>query len=269
MTTLIQEIINVFKKQGNRWMDYNEIYNFMDKSLFGPNKYGERGKKNIVYRLILGNEIFDEDPNFRPKKFKLKSHILQQKDVDEIERVYSTGDVKIFTNSTQFEEVKFSHEDEFETEVKNNYKLIFGSDAVYYDIKTKIGKRICDAIVFNPQTKKVYVVENELFIHDLYGHIVPQIIDFFNGMKDEKTKQNLKYEVSWEKDHKLPIIESIDRGNYDIIVIIDRITFKIEDVQRNIRELLKHFVENTNVDIIFKEFNVFIDENKNKIFRIK
>lgn len=77
--------------------------------------------------------------------------------------------------------------------------MIFGPDAAYYDIKKKIGKRICDAIVFNPKTKRLYVVENELFIHDLYGHIIPQIIEFFNGMRDEETKNNLKFNVAWDK----------------------------------------------------------------------
>lgn len=269
MATLLQEIIGILKKKDNQWLDYNEIYDLMNKSLFGPNKHGERGKRNIVYRLIVGNPLFEIDDNFRPKKFRLKQHVFKEKDVAEVETVYSTSETRIFTKDNNYEEVLFTEEDDFENEIRDNYKLIFGQDAIYYDVKRKIGNRICDGIVFNPKNKKVYIVEAELFIHDLYGHIVPQIIDFFNGMKDEKTKQSLKYEIEWKKDDQLEIIKAIDKESYDIVVVIDRITFKIEDVQKNISELIKHFVKNKDVNIIFREFNVFIDKDKGRIFRVK
>jgi len=269
MVTILQEIINVFKKKGNAWLDYNEIYELMNKSLFGPNKYGVRGHKNIVYRIILGNPLFDVDPNFKPKKFKLKQQVFAEKDTSEVETVYSTSETKVFANDDIFEEVQFTEEPDFEKEIKENYKFIFGPDAKYYDVKSKIGNRICDGIVFNPKNKKVYILEVELFIHDLYGHIVPQIIDFFNGMKDEKTKRALKYNIEWEKGDELSIIKTIDEENYDIVVVIDRITFKIEEVQNNISELIKNFVKNKDINIIFREFNVFVDKNQNKIFRIK
>lgn len=272
-TTQIQEIIRVFKKEGNRWMDYNEIYERMDKSLFGPNKYGESGHRRMVYRYLLGNEMFDEDPNSRPKKFRLKSHILGREDIAEVERVYSTGEIKLFSQGRQFSEVKFSHEDEIENEVKANYKFIFGPDSVYFDIKKKIGRRICDGIVFNPNTKRLYIVENELFIHDLYGHIVPQIIEFFNSMRDSETKERLKYDIEWEKhipkEKVLDIRECIDKSLYDVVVIIDRIGFETEQAERNISELAKHFVGDKNIEIVFREFNVFVDEKGTKIFRVR
>lgn len=266
--TILQEIIKVFRKENNAWLDYNEIYDLMDKSCFGPNKYGERGKRNIVYRLILGNDLFDVDENSRPKKFRLSSIAIEEKDIDEIENVISTGETKIFINNTVFEEIKFSYEKDYEREIVDNFKLIFGKDAVYYDIKKKVGDRICDGIVFNRKNKKVYIVEAELFTHGLWEHIVPQIIEFFNGMKEEKTKHRLKYDVDWKEQDKLAIIEAIDNQNYDIMVIIDKITFEIKSVQKSISELIKNFVKNKKVDILFKEFNVFINEEQNKIFRI-
>ena len=269
MVTILQEIISVFKKKNNSWLDYNEIYDLMDKSLFGPNKHGERGKRNIVYRLILGNELlFDEDTNHRPKKFRLKTHIMKEKNLTEIETIYSTGDTKIFSENNKYEEVKFTYEADFEKELKENHKLVFGEDTIYYDIKKKLGDRICDAIVFNPKTKKVFIVEAELFTHSLYGHIIPQITGFFNAMKDEQTRHKLKYDIDW-KEHKLNIIEALDKSDYDIIVVIDRITFEIKETKKNISELIKNFAKHKKNEIVFKEFNVFIDENQNKIFRVK
>ena len=64
---MIDNIVNIFKDEINIWLDYNEIFERMDKSLFGPNKHGERGKRNIVYRILLGySDLFDVDENFRP-----------------------------------------------------------------------------------------------------------------------------------------------------------------------------------------------------------
>lgn len=271
--TQMQDIIRVFKRNGNRWMDYNEVYAQMDKSLFGPNKGGELGKRRIVYRYMLGNDIFDEDATSTPKKFRLNPTILKRGDPSELERVYSTGNIMLFNEGRQFSEVQFSDEEMLEDEVKANYKLIFGPEAVYFDIKKRIGKRICDAIVFNPKTKRLYVVENELFIHDLYGHIVPQIIEFFNAMRESDTKEKLKYDVKWEekvvKDDVIEIMKCIDKSIFDVVVVIDRIGFKIEDTEKNISELARHFVGDKDIKIVFREFNVFIDDKGKKIFRVK
>lgn len=88
-------------------------------------------------------------------------------------------------------------------------------------------------------------------------------------MSNEKVRHKLKYEIEWEEKHKLPVIEAIDNGNYDIAVVIDKITFQIDEVSKNISELVKHLVQNKRTKIIFKEFNVFIDEDQNKIFRLR
>lgn len=50
---------------------------------------------------------------------------------------------------------------------------------------------------------------------------------------------------------------------------MDRIGFEIEAVQRNISELAKHFVRGKEIGIIFREFNVFVDDEGKKIFRVK
>lgn len=135
-------------------------------------------------------------------------------------------------------------------------------------MRKKIGERICDAIVFDEELSKVIVVENELFSHDLWGHIIPQIIEFFNGMNDEETRMNLKYKIDWDDNHKLPIIEAIDKNNYEIMIVIDRIDFNIKKAKKDINELLKHFVKNKNIEIIFKEFKVFISSEEQKIYQV-
>ncbi|MCG8570528.1 MAG: hypothetical protein MJB14_10350 [Spirochaetes bacterium] len=264
---LIDEIVNVYEKKGNEWLDYNEIYEQMDKSLFSKNKHGERGKRNIVYRILLSYEnLFDIDDKYRPKKFRLSS-TKSQNEVN-TEKKYSTGESKIRVDRIQYNEIEFSIESDFEEEVKSNYQFIFGENSYYYDIKKKIGNRICDAIVFDEELNKVIIVENELFIHDLWGHIIPQIIDFFTAMLDDKIKMNLKYNVKWNDNHKLPIIEAIDRQKFDIMVIIDKINFEIKKARRDINQLIGHFVQNQEIKIYFKEYRVYINDSAEKVYFI-
>lgn len=76
--TIISEIFKVFKKKGNSWRSYTEIYALMDKSVFGKNKYGEQGKKNIVSRMISDNTDFRVNKKSYPRKYKLKSSTLRR-----------------------------------------------------------------------------------------------------------------------------------------------------------------------------------------------
>ncbi|HII16217.1 MAG TPA: hypothetical protein HA362_07990 [Nanoarchaeota archaeon] len=265
----IQAIINVFKKNKNKLLDYNEIYEQMDKSVFGSNKWGVQGQKNIVYRLMLGNPLFEINENYIPKKFKVRLNVLKAKDLPGVENIYSTGDTSIFVDNKKFEEVKFPSEKDFENEIKSNHELIFGKNTSYYDIKSKVGNRRCDGLVFDPKNKRGYIVEAELSIHSLYGHIIPQIIDFFTNMKDAQTKDDLKWGIPWKKNEKLDIHEAIDKERYDIIVILDKINFETDEAKNNIAELIKNFVKNKDMQILFREFNVYLGPKKKKIFRVK
>lgn len=265
---MIDAIVEVYKSNANAWLDYNEIYERMDKGLFGPNKHGERGKRNIVYRLLLGySDLFEVDEKFRPKKFRLALEPGDQKDL-ELKAKYSVGESTIYLNNKKYEEIAFSLEQDFEEEVRDNHKLVFGEKSSYYDVKKKIGSKICDALVYDEELGKVLVIENELFIHDLWGHIIPQIIEFFNGMNDEQTKMNLKYKVDWNDSHKLSIIEAIDKASYEIVVVIDRLTFDIKKAKRDINELVKHFVRNKDIKIHFKEFKVFVSDEGEKLYQV-
>jgi hypothetical protein len=265
---IIDHIINVYKNHSNEWLDYNEIYKNLDLSIFGPNKHGERGKKNIVYRLLLNYpDLFEIDENYRPKKFRLAINETEHEDVN-TKKKYTLGESILFHNDQVFQEVAFSIEDDFEQEVQKNHKYVFGEKSYYYEIKKKIGSRICDGFVYDEELGKLLVIENELVIHDLWGHIIPQIIEFFNGMNDEKTKMKLKYEVNWKEEHKLSVIEAIDKSLFEIVVVIDQITFDMKKARKDINELVKHFTRNKEVRIYFKQFKVFTSNTDEKIFQI-
>lgn len=265
---IVDAILEVFERENNKSLDYNEIYSKIDKSIFSDNKYGERGKRSIIYRALSGNnDIFSADKNSRPKKFYIVPSNRRYRKT--VEGKYNFGESFLYLKDDIYKEISFPLEDDFENEVKNNYKLIFGKDSYYYDIKKKIGRRICDGLVFDKASNKVIIVENEIFIHDLWAHIVPQIIDFFNEMKEERNKNTLKYDVLWNKSHKIKIYEAIDRGNYDIAVVIDKIEFETKKVLYNIRELTRRFNGGNGVHIYFKEFKTYSNERNEKVYLVQ
>lgn len=270
--TQIESIIKVFTDNSNPWLDYNEIYEKMDQSLFGKNKNGVQGKKNIVYRQIIGKiDLFDVDENFRPKKFRLKSSDGKVDDSYIKKQIkYSFGDSKLFIDNQEYKIVEYEKEEQLEREVVENYKLIFGNNSIYFDVKKKLGPRICDGFVFDKDLNRFIVVENELCIHDLWGHIIPQIIDFFNALKDDTVKTKLKYDVEWNlsPSDQVSMIKAIDKMNFDIVVVIDKITFDISEQKKAISQLCAHFNGNADININFKEFKTFQNESGKKVYLV-
>lgn len=270
--TQLESIIKVFTDNSNPWLDYNEVYEKMDQSLFGENKNGEQGKKNIVYRLILGKiDLFDVDENYRPKKFRLKSFCGKVDDSFIQNQIkYSYGDSVLYIDSVEYRIVEYAKEEQLEKEVVENYKLIFGNNSIYYDIKKKLGPRICDGFVFDKDLNRFIVVENELCIHDLWGHIIPQIIDFFNALKEDSVKTKLKYEIDWKlsPSEQVQMIKAIDKMQFDIVVVIDKITFDISKQKQAISELCGHFNGNADININFKEFKTFQNESGKKVYLV-
>jgi hypothetical protein len=270
--SILSSIIEIFEKNGNTWLDYSEIYSKLDPNLFGPNKNGEQGKKNMVSRHLVGNtDLFDVDENFRPKKYKLKTqdgNINAQFINTQVK--YTYGDSKIILKNNEYMILEFSSEEDFEDEVMENYKMIFGDNSIYVDIKKKLGSRICDGFVYDKNLNRLIIVENELCIHDLWGHIIPQIIGFFNAIITEDTRTKLKYDINWgiTDSEKLMLVQSIDKSEFDIVVVIDKMTPEIINQQRSINKLISEFAKSKNINIYFKEFKIFINESNEKIYQI-
>lgn len=111
-------------------------------------------------------------------------------------------------------------------------------------------------------------MENELAKHDLWSHIIPQLNGFFIGLKDEKTRNNLKYKLDWG-ENELNAIKAIDKSKFDIIVVIDRITFNIREESKRINRYVKGFNKGSKTKILFKEFRVFVSENEHEIYHVE
>jgi hypothetical protein len=270
--SILASIIEIFENNNNDWLNYSEIYSKLNPNLFGFNKNGDQGKKNMVSRhLVINTDIFDVDENFRPKKYRLKTQngIINQQFIN-TQIKYNYGDSKLILNTTEYKLIEFSTEEDFEEEVIKNFKMIFGDKSIYIDIKKKLGNRICDGFVFDKALNRLIIVENELCIHDLWGHIIPQIIGFFNGIKEESVKTKLKWEINWgvNDTEKLMLIESVDKSDFDIVVVIDKITSEIINQQKSISNLVAEFAKNVNIRIYFKELKIYENDKKEKIYQV-
>lgn len=264
---LIDEIIKVFNNNHNKWMSRTEVYNYIDKSVFGENKRGIEGYKNMISRDLSQRytNLFEEDDSGKPKKYRLLT--TNSKEIN-LNKKYSVNDIKLFIDNNIYEEIAFDSESEYEEFVKKKYKIIFGEHTQYYDVKKAVGKRICDALLYDNDLDRVIVVENELSKHDLWSHIIPQLNGFFIGLKEEETRNNLKYKIDWG-DNELNAIKAIDKFNFDIIVVIDRITFNIREESKRINRYMQGFNKHNKTKILFKEFRVFVSQDGHEIYHVE
>lgn len=88
-----------------------------------------------------------------------------------------------------FRQKEYHNEKDFEQAVIHNYKYIFGTDTVYIDIKKRIGDRersIPDGYLLDfsfPTDPRLYIIENELSVHDTYKHISSQLLRFADSYR--------------------------------------------------------------------------------------
>lgn len=175
---------------------------------------------------------------------------------------------------------EYQLEKDFEQDVVANYRHIFGNNTVYIDIKKKIG----DSIVTIPDgylldftftnNPRLYIIENELGIHDAYKHIGTQLLKFAVSYKQSRLKikqyildylskspTNMTFIESKasEMDYRNidAMLESmIYRDTVDAIVIIDNSSAELENV-------LSHL--SMKIDII--EFKAYENGAGNRLYK--
>lgn len=181
---------------------------------------------------------------------------------------------KILTNNTEFSLYEYSEEREFEKDVVKNSKKIFGPNTIYIDVKRKIG----DSIVSIPDgylidltfsaSPRLYMIENELVIHDAYKHIGQQLLRFAISYRESgrKIKEFLLTELDKNDGDKKILTDYLSTKNYrnldnfleelifnnsvSAIVVIDEITEELDNVLKeivmktDILELKKYYYQN-------------------------
>jgi len=175
-----------------------------------------------------------------------------------------------------FKFYEYSKESEFERDVIEHSKEIFGPKSVYIDIKKKIEN---DNILTIPDgylldfsfeaDPRLYIIENELVIHDPYKHIGQQLLKFSISYKasGRKIKKFLLKKIYENNSTKKLIEKGVVKAGYrnidafleDIIfekevraiIVIDRISSDLENVVNQLT---------MKIDIL--EFQTFISGNE-------
>ena len=175
---------------------------------------------------------------------------------------------------------EYQLEKDFEQDVVANYRHIFGNDTIYIDIKKKIGDNIVtipDGYLLDftfSNTPRLYIIENELSVHDAYKHIGTQLLKFAVSYKQSrlKIKQYILDYLSKSRTN-MTFIESkasemgyrnidamlesmIYRDTVDAIVIIDNSSAELENV-------LSHL--SMKIDII--EFKAYENGAGNRLYK--
>ena len=175
---------------------------------------------------------------------------------------------------------EYQLEKDFEQDVVANYRHIFGNDTIYIDIKKKIGDNIVtipDGYLLDftfSNTPRLYIIENELSVHDAYKHIGTQLLKFAVSYKQSrlKIKQYILDYLS-KSPTNMTLIESkasemgyrnidamlesmIYRDTVDAIVIIDNSSAELENV-------LSHL--SMKIDII--EFKAYENGAGNRLYK--
>ncbi|HLC63050.1 MAG TPA: DUF5655 domain-containing protein [Candidatus Nanoarchaeia archaeon] len=162
----------------------------------------------------------------------------------------------VYSNGSKLRKENFACENDFETEIRENSKKLFGDKTIYLDKKNKIeslslGGSIPDAILFDfkdQEEVKFYLIEIELARHNFYTHIFPQITKFLAFYKNpvslnsliEKihnfvtTNESIKKEfeslLNGQEIYKS--IKDAVENNQKILLILDDKKVEIEEVQR-------------------------------------
>lgn len=105
----------------------------------------------------------------------------------------------IYKNEKKYYEHQYIKEEEFESDVIKNAEIFFGKKTIYIDAKKKIkskslGNTIPDGFLLDlsdEENPEFYIVEAELYKHDFYSHIFPQLTKFFAFYKNLESRHEL------------------------------------------------------------------------------
>ena len=175
-------------------------------------------------------------------------------------------------NNKIYTAYEYTNEKEFEQEIVNNSKAIFGEKTLYLDVKKKLAN---DNIVTIPdgylidcsfeKDPRLYIIENELSKHDPYKHIGEQLLKFGISYKPSgrKIKSFLLENISKDKLKEEFISSYLSKaGLRNIDAMLEEIIFEkpvaaiviIDQITSDIENVLKQLT--MNIDLL--EFQTFI-----------
>jgi len=162
-------------------------------------------------------------------------------------------------------------EEELEQMVKEHAQDIFGENSIYLDKKQKlkslagVGSIPDGLVIMFGNVPEWHIVEVELSSHDPYGHIVPQVDRFLNGIDNRDTRNKIieaLYDAIYGDEflklktrQAIGLDKDVHKFLSDLIARPPTITIVIEEYTSQLREALKKYTQKTVV-----EFRTFVRE---------
>ncbi len=162
-------------------------------------------------------------------------------------------------------------EEELEQMVKEHAQDIFGENSIYLDKKQKlkslagIGSIPDGLVIMFGNVPEWHIVEVELSSHDPYGHIVPQVDRFLNGIDNRDTRNKIieaLYDAIYgdeflkvETRQAIGLDKDVHKFLSDLIARPPTIAIVIEEYTSQLREALKKYTQKKVV-----EFRTFVSE---------
>ncbi len=172
---------------------------------------------------------------------------------------------KMLIENQEYSEYEYTSEDEFEKDLVENAKMVFGTKSIYIDVKKLLKKRFTNSSVpdgylldYTIEARpKLYLIENELKGHSIRDHIAPQLVQFafnykhnlleikniiINNMLDNNIDIDLISKNAGYRNADDMITNIISKEKLGIIIPIDEVSDELKELKNLFRfdiELLK------------------------------
>lgn len=254
------EIIRVINQRyPNKWKESTIYAHLYGCSVNNPPAYTQHPSAPKFLFDLGGRRYELYNPEKHGKRPEIKPIKSEQKKYEPKEKtpILVIDDMKYMLR-------KPKNEPQLQGMVKEHSKQIFGKDSLYFDVKGKmsskagVGSKPDGYAISFCGSPQWFVVEIELSnrAHDLYRHILPQIMKFMNGIENRDTQeeisewlynvihQNLSTKSFVEKNIKEEISHFLTKliGQPPVVVIIiDEKTPKLEEACKKLNTQIVEF----------------------------
>lgn len=183
----------------------------------------------------------------------------------------------LLVDNEVFKLYEYQREEELERRVSTLGGFVFGSKALYFDIRQRMASKakkvnVTDGVLLQlrKDKSKLWVVEHELSSHDLYGHIQPQILGFIRSLRNPQTLREVQlalYEEIKADEVKEKVFREFLGPTIDMFFFLDRVLHRkcgivivIDEITPQLTEICDDFARYADVKVI--EFKTYQKEGK-------
>lgn len=183
---------------------------------------------------------------------------------------------RLLYNGKIFQPYEYSSEEEFEKYIVEKSPQIFGPRSVYVDVKRRIGEdnilSIPDGYLIDfsfESDPHLYIIENELDIHDPYRHIGQQLLKFAISYKasGRKIKAFLLDNILNDKQKKEKVETGVTKASYrNIDAFLEELIFEkpvsciviIDQISDDLINVLNQLTMKTDI----LEFQTYVNNSE-------